>query len=158
MYVCNREGPHLALALRPFLIYCASPSISSLLIPHSSAQQCYTTSVSTAHSCAIQHLYSRRSELCYTTSVFAAHSSAIHHLASVAQSCAIKQLYSRLTVVRYIIWRPWLRAVLYNICIRGSELCYATSVSTAHSSAMQHLRPRLRALLYNICIRGSEPC
>jgi hypothetical protein len=32
--VYNREGPHSALALRPFLIYCASPLISPLLIPH----------------------------------------------------------------------------------------------------------------------------
>jgi hypothetical protein len=34
MYVCNRGGPRLALALLPFLIYCAFPLISPLLIPH----------------------------------------------------------------------------------------------------------------------------
>jgi hypothetical protein len=34
MYAYNRGGPHSALALRPLLIYCASPLISPLLIPH----------------------------------------------------------------------------------------------------------------------------
>jgi hypothetical protein len=34
LYVCNRGRSHLALALPPFLIYCASPLISPLLIPH----------------------------------------------------------------------------------------------------------------------------
>jgi hypothetical protein len=38
MYVCtyvySGGGPQSALALRPFLRYCASPLISPLLIPH----------------------------------------------------------------------------------------------------------------------------
>jgi hypothetical protein len=34
MYVYDRGGPHSALALRQFLIYCGFPLISPLLIPH----------------------------------------------------------------------------------------------------------------------------
>jgi hypothetical protein len=34
MYVYSRGGPHTALAPRPSLIYCASPLINPLLIPH----------------------------------------------------------------------------------------------------------------------------
>jgi hypothetical protein len=34
MYVYSRGGPHTALAPRPSLIYCASPLINPLLVPH----------------------------------------------------------------------------------------------------------------------------
>jgi hypothetical protein len=34
MYVYSRGGPHTALAPRPSLIYCASPLINPLSVPH----------------------------------------------------------------------------------------------------------------------------
>jgi hypothetical protein len=34
MYVYSRGGPQTALAPRPSLIYCASPIINPLLVPH----------------------------------------------------------------------------------------------------------------------------